>query len=66
VNLAESLPKEIARVRDEVIPVYLKFPGAQLAVWMMNKDIEKAVEAMAGQDTVEMLRAYQALKGYEL
>lgn len=66
MNLAESLPAEIARVRDEVIPVYERYPGASLALWMMRKDIEVAMKAMASQDVVEMARAYQALKEYEL
>jgi hypothetical protein len=65
-NLAEALPKEIARVRDDLIPVYQKFATGALAVWMMRKDIEKAEQAIAAQDTVEMLRAYQALEGYKL
>ena len=33
---------------------------------MMHKDIEKAEQAIAVQDVVEMMRAYEALKGYEL
>ena len=65
-NLAEALPKEIARVRDELIPIYSKFCTGKLAVWMMRKDIELAEKAITAQDTVEMIRAYQALQGYTL
>lgn len=65
-TLAEALPQEIARVRNELIPVYERYPGAGLAVWMMRKDIEKAEQAIAVQDVVEMMRAYEALKGYQL
>ncbi len=66
MNLAESLPQEIARVRDEIIPVYERFPGAQFAVWMMEKDLVEAENALASQDVIAMLRAYDALKGYTL
>ena len=66
-TLGDALPREMARVRDEVMPAYLEIgpPGA-LALAMMRADLDLAAEAMARGDVVAMLRCYESLKGYEL
>jgi hypothetical protein len=64
LTLAEALPKEIARVRDQVLPAYLAIgaPGA-FAVFMIRADLDAASKAMMEGDTVAMIRLYESLKG---
>ncbi len=65
-TLGDALPREIARVRDEIMPAYIEIgpPGA-FALAMMRSDLDAASRAMIEGDTVGMIRAYEALKGYE-
>lgn len=66
-TLADALPREMARVRDEVLPAYVDdlLQGAGIyAAHMMRADLDRAAKAMAESDTVAMLRAYESLKGY--
>lgn len=65
-TLGEALPKEMARVRDEIMPAYLEKIGkpGQLAMEMMREDLDAAATAMAEGDVVKMMVAYEALKGY--
>lgn len=67
VSLGEALPREMARVRDEVMPAYraIGFSGA-LALGMMRIDLDAAAKAMAEGDVVAMMNSYTALKGYEV
>ena len=66
-TLADALPREMARVRDEVMPVYAEI-GAQgaFALAMMRKSLDQAALAMASGDTVAMLAAYSDLKGCDV
>ena len=66
-SLGTALPAEMARVRDEVLPEYVKIgqPGA-LAVMFIRRDLDAAAQAMAEGDVVAMLRAYEALRGTSL
>lgn len=65
-TLGEALPKEMARVRDEVMPAYIEIgPPGQFALAMMRASLDAAAKAMAEGDTVAMIAAYQDLKGYE-
>lgn len=66
VSLAEALPREIQRVREEVMPVYQTIQTGAFAVLMMKQDLLKASTAIAEQDTVAMIRALEALRGYNL
>lgn len=66
MNLTEALPKEIARVRETVLPVYERITGTHLAVWMMRADIDLAEKAMASNDAKDMQHAYEALQGWVL
>lgn len=66
-TLGDALPLEMARVRDEVLPMYLELrgmPGVMVepAIAMMRADLDAAAKALAEGDVVAMLRAYQSLK----
>jgi hypothetical protein len=64
-TLGDALPREMARVRDEVMPPYREIgdPG-RFALAMMATDLDAAAKAMAEGDAAEMLRCYESLKGY--
>ena len=69
-TLGDALPKEIARVRDEVMPAYLALrdmPNVMVepALTMMRAAMDAASKAMIEGDVVAMLRAYKDLKGFE-
>lgn len=63
--LGEALPREMARVRDEVMPAYIAIggPGA-FALAMMRADLDLATKAIMEGDTVAMIRVYESLKGF--
>lgn len=64
-TLREELPKEITRVRDEVLPAYVEIGSSgTFAVLSMKAAIVLAEKAIAEGDTVMMLQCYQSLKGY--
>jgi hypothetical protein len=65
-TLGDALPREIARVRDQVMPAYIEIgpPGA-LALMFMRKSLDAASKAMIEGDVVAMLRAYEDLKGFK-
>lgn len=62
-TLGDALPREMARVRDHVLPAYIEIgpPGA-FAVAMIRADLDRAAKALAEGDVAEMIRVYQALK----
>ena len=64
VTLGEALPAEMARVRDEVLPVYLSIgPSGLFAATWMRLALDKAAVAMIEGDVIAMMRAYEELKG---
>lgn len=63
-TLGEALPREMARVRDHVLPFYTPEVNGQFAAAMMRGDIDAAAKAIAEGDTIEMLRVYESLKGW--
>lgn len=64
-TLGDALPREMARVRDEVMPAYEASGSAGgYALQMMRYDLDIAAKALASGDVVAMMRAYEALKGY--
>lgn len=64
-TLGEDLPREIARVRDEVMPVYKSIgPNGAPALALMQLEIDTAVKAMVEGDVVAMIRAYQSLQQF--
>lgn len=65
MNLVEGLMNEIVRV-TEIRNVYLEFQGGQLAAMVMKTELDKAKEAMASGDILQMMPALQRLKEIEL
>lgn len=67
VSLGEALPKEMARVRDHVMPAYLDIgPSGAFALAFMRADLDKSAKALAEGDVVAMIQAYQSLKDYKV
>lgn len=66
-TLGEALPREMARVRDEVMPAYreIGMAGAPALVMMRNRSRPRR-EGDGQGDVVAMLRTYEELKGYSL
>ena len=68
-SLATELPKEIDRVRklqDEIKSLRgIENVVVEPQIMMMEMEIVEAIQASASDDVVRMLRAYEALKGYE-
>lgn len=65
-TLGDALPKEMARVRDEVMPAYIEIgPAGQFALAFMRHDLDVATRALASGDVIAMLRSYEKLKGYD-
>lgn len=63
----DALPREMARVRDDLIPAYLEIgPSGLFALTMMRTTLDRAARAMAEQDIVAMARCYQELKEFQL
>lgn len=66
-SVGEELPKEMARVRDKVIPAYESIgPAGQLGIIMMKASLDNAAKSLAEGDIIEIIRAYEDLKGYTL
>lgn len=66
-SLAEALPREMARVRDEVMPPYVEIGrDGMFALAIMRADLDAAAKALAEGDVIEMIRVYESLKGYTL
>jgi hypothetical protein len=66
VTLGESLPIEMARVRDKIMPLYQSIgPSGGFALAMMRKALDDAARAMVEGDVVAMIRAYEDLKGFQ-
>ena len=66
-TLGDELPRQITRVRDELIPAYLECgSGGSFAVAMMRADLDEASRAMIEGDVAAMLRICQKLKEWQL
>jgi hypothetical protein len=66
-TLGEALPREMARVRDKVMPAYIEIgPPGRFALAMMRADLDEAARALAEGDVIAMIRVYESLKGYSL
>lgn len=64
-TLGVALPREMARVRDEIMPAYQVIGAVgSLALTFMRRDLDLAAKAMAEGDVVAMIQAYEALKDY--
>jgi hypothetical protein len=66
-TLGDALPREMARVRDEVMPVYLEVGASGLpALTLMRAELDRAAVALAEGDVIGMLRAFAELKEWTL
>ena len=69
-TLGDALPREMTRVRTEIMPVYYAklatAPGEQFMIDVMNDSLDRAQTALAQGDLIAILRAYHDLKGYQL
>ena len=65
MTVGEALPREMARVRDAVMPHYIAVgaPG-MFALTMMRRDLDLAAKAMVEGDTVAMIRQLAELRSY--
>lgn len=61
-TLAEELPHQMARVRDEILPHYDAIPQGAFGAAMIRADLDAAAKAMVEGDTVAMIRLCQSLK----
>ena len=65
-TLGEELPKEMARVRDDLIPIYQSIGLAgNFALMMMRASLDRATKALADGDLPAMIRAYEELKNFK-
>lgn len=64
-SLGEALPREIARVRDTVLPAYIEIgPSGAIAAYLIRRSMDAATRALAEGDVIAMLLCYEDLKGY--
>lgn len=62
-TLGEELPRQMARVRDEILPHYVSIgPAGAFGAAMIRADLDRAAKALAEGDTVEMIRVCQSLQ----
>lgn len=66
ITLADALPREMARVRDELIPQYQAIGAAgQFGLIMLRNALDEAAQVSAAGDTVGMLLVLERLRGCE-
>lgn len=66
-TVGDALPREMARIRDVVIPAYQSIgPAGGFAIAMMKQDLDRAAVAMAHGDVIGMIAALKSLREYEL
>lgn len=65
-SLGVELPKEMARVRDKLMPMYQSIgPAGGFALAMMRAELDRATKALAEGDVITMMRSYEALKDFK-
>ncbi len=65
-TVGDALPREMARVRDQLMPAYVEISAAgAIALWLMRRDLDRAAAAMAAGDLAEMILALEALRGWK-
>lgn len=65
-SLGIELPKEMARVRDVLMPLYIGIgPAGGFALALMRAELDRATKALAEGDVVTMIQSYEALKGFK-
>ena len=63
-TLGEALPREMARVRDKVLPYYTPEVNGQFAASLMRRDLDLAAKALVEQDVAAMVAALESLRGW--
>lgn len=63
-NLVEGLVREMARVRDEVIPAYVSV-GAHGTAGLMRLDLDRAASALGSGEIERMIVAFRSLEGWK-
>ena len=71
ITLAEALPAQIKRVREDILPAYESLRGlpnvmVEPVIAMMNHALNEATKACAAGDVVAMLRWHEELKGCDV
>ena len=62
-SLGTALPQLMARVRDEILPLYIEIgPAGAFGAMMIRKDLDAAAKAMIEGDVIAIIAAYQKLK----
>lgn len=62
-TLGDALPREMARVRDHVLPHYVEIgPVGRFGATMIRADLDAAAKALASGDVAEMIMIYKTLK----
>lgn len=65
-TLGDELPKEMARVRDHLMPMYQSIgPAGGFALAMMRGELDRATKALAEGDLPTMIASYEALKQFK-
>lgn len=65
-TIGTALPAEMARVRDELMPMYQSIgPAGAFALAMMRQSLNEAARVMAEGDTVGMIRVLEDLRGFK-
>lgn len=65
-TVGDALPREMARVRDEIMPLYQQIGQAGLpGLFMMRAELDAAAKALAEGDVVDMIRSLEALRGWK-
>ncbi len=65
-TLGDALPEEMARVRDELMPLYQGIgPAGGFALEMMKASLDRAAKGMTSGDLPLMIRAYEELKQFK-
>lgn len=65
-TIGTDLPKEMARVRDVLMPLYQSIgPAGSFVRECMRADLDFATKALAEADVPAMIAAYNRLKGYK-
>jgi hypothetical protein len=62
-TVGDALPREMARVRDHVLPHYVELGQVGMfGAAVIRADLDAAARAMAEGDVVAMIRALQVLR----
>lgn len=68
-SLPEAMAEKIRVMNEEIIPEYVAIiphaPMTALTVAIMRAEVQRAVEALASGDVLQMISAYATIKEYK-